>query len=61
MVNLSESSKYSSSSMYLNESVIESTLNVMNVGLSDVGTYTCEAKNIIGSNLTSGVLTVNGM
>ena len=60
MVNLSYSSKYNSSSMYLNESIIESILNIMNVESSDVGTYTCEAANIIGDGHTSGVLTVNG-
>ena len=47
--------------MYLNESIIESTLNIINTQSSDVGAYTCEAENIIGSELTSGVLTVNGM
>ena len=61
MINLSDSSKYNNSSMYLNESVIESTLNIINAKSSDVGRYTCEAENIIGSIRSSGVLTVNGM
>ena len=61
MVNLSDSSKYNSSSMYLNESIIQSTLNIINTESSDVGTYTCEAGNIIGDGQTSGILTVNGM
>ena len=60
MVNLSDSSKYNSSSMYLNESVIESTLSISNTESSDVGRYTCVANNTIGINRTSGVLTVNG-
>ena len=60
MVNLSDSSKYNSSSMYLNESVIESTLNIINAESSDVGRYTCEAANTIGNDRSSGVLTVNG-
>ena len=60
MVNLSDSSKYNSSSMYLNESIIESILNIINAESSDVGAYTCEAENIIGTGHTSGVLTVNG-
>ena len=59
MVNLSDSSKYNSSSMYLNESIIKSTLNIINVESSDVGRYTCEAANIIGSDRSSGILTVN--
>ena len=60
MVNLSDSSKYNSSSMYLNESVIESTLSISNTQSSDVGRYTCVASNIIGTDKSSGVLTVNG-
>ena len=61
MVNLSNSSKYNISSMYLNESIIESTLKIMKAKSSDVGAYTCMAENIIGSDQTFGVLTVNGM
>ena len=61
MVNLSGSFKYSNTSMHLNESIIESTLSIINAESSDVGTYTCEAKNIIGTEHSSGVLTVNGM
>ena len=60
MVNLSDSSKYNSSLMQLNESIIESSLSIINVQSSDVGTYTCEAENIIGIELSSGILTVNG-
>ena len=60
MVNLSDSSKYNSSSIYLNESVIESTLDIMNAESSDVGAYTCEAENVLGTDQSSGVLTVNG-
>ena len=61
MVNLSDGYKYNNSSMYLNESVIESTLNIINAESSDVGRYTCEANNTIGNISSSGVLTVNGM
>ena len=59
-VNLSDSSKYNSLSMYLNESIIESTLNIINAESSDVGAYTCEAENDLGTDQSSGVLTVNG-
>ena len=60
MVNLSGSSKYNSSSMYLNESIIESTLNIINAESSDVGAYTCETENMFGTDGNSAVLTVNG-
>ena len=59
MINLSNSSKYISSSMSLNETIMESTLFIINVESSDVGTYTCEAENIIGTDRSSAVLTVN--
>ena len=35
-------------------------LNIMDVESSDVGTYTCNATNVISSDTKSGVLTVNG-
>ena len=35
-------------------------LQVLNVTSSDVGTYTCNATNVVSSNTSSGVLTVNG-
>ena len=39
---------------------INSTLTIMSVGSSDVGTYTCNATNVVSSDTSSGVLTVNG-
>ena len=60
MVNLSDSSKFTSSSLHLNESITESTFGVRNTKSSDVGTYTCVVSNIIGTDRSSGVLTVNG-
>ena len=60
MVNLSDSPKYNSSSTYLNESTIESTFSIINAESLDVGRYTCVATNIIGTDRSSGVLTVNG-
>ena len=45
--------------MYLNESIIESILNIINAESSDVGAYTCEAKNDFGTDRNSAVLTVN--
>ena len=49
--------KYTTSMMSLNTT---STLAIMNVQSSDVGTYTCNATNVISSDTSSGVLTVNG-
>ena len=60
IVNLSNNSKYNSSLLALNESIIESIFTIITTESSDVGTYTCEAKNIIGSDQSSGVLSVNG-
>ena len=37
-----------------------SILRINNVQSSDVGTYTCNATNVVSSDTSSGVLTVNG-
>ena len=42
----------------LNITTTENTLTVYNVTSSDVGTYTCNSSNIIGSVTSSGILTV---
>ena len=52
--------KYTISMMSLNTTTISSTLTIMNVQSSDVGTYTCNATNVVSSDTSSGVLTVNG-
>ena len=44
----------------LNTTTNSSTLTIMNVQSSDAGTYTCNANNVLSSNTSSGVLTVNG-
>ena len=61
MINPPNILKYNYLRMVLNESVIESALNIIDVELSDVGTYTCEAENIIDKDQSSGILTLNGM
>ena len=59
MINVSDnSSKYMIVSRSLNITTTENTLTVYNVTSSDVGTYTCNASNDIGSVTSSGVLTV---
>ena len=52
--------KYNIMEMEVNTTTINSTLTIINVKSSDVGTYTCNATNVISSDTSSGVLTVNG-
>ena len=44
----------------LTTTTITDILNIMSVESSDVGTYTCNATNVVSSDTSSGVLTVNG-
>ena len=44
----------------LNTTTNSSTLTIMNVQSSDVGTYTCNATNVVSTDNSSGILTVNG-
>ena len=59
MIDVSNITKYissnSSSGTFINSSLI-----IVNAQSADVGAYTCEAENIIGSDRSSGVLTING-
>ena len=52
--------KYTITMMSLNTTTISNTLTIMNVKLSDVGTYTCNATNVVSSDTSSGMLTVTG-
>ena len=52
--------KYIISMESLNTTTISSILTIMNVQSSDVGTYTCNATNVVSTDTSSGVLTVNG-
>ena len=59
MINVSDnSSKYMIVSRSLNVTTTENTLTVYNVTSSDVGTYSCNSSNIIGSSTNFGILTV---
>ena len=40
--------------------VVMSVLNVRNLESSDAGTYTCNATNVLSTDTSSGILTVNG-
>ena len=59
-VNQANIIKYTISMMSLNVTTINNTLTIMNVQSSDVGTYTCNATNVVSTDTSSGVLTVNG-
>ena len=52
--------KHMISMMSFNTTTVSSTLTIMNVQSSDVGTYTCNATNVVSTDTSSGVLTVNG-
>ena len=52
--------KYDISETSVNTTTINSILTIMSVESSDVGTYTCNATNVVSSDTSSGVLTVNG-
>ena len=60
MINVPDNSnKYMIMSRSLNITTTENTLTVYNVTSSDVGTYTCNSSNIIGSvTVNSGILSV---
>ena len=58
MINVSDNSgKYMIMSRSLNITTTENTLTVYNVTSSDVGTYICNSSNMIGSVISSGILT----
>ena len=59
-VNVTNTIKYTVSETSVNTTTINSTLTIMSVESSDVGTYTCNATNVVSSDTSSGVLTVNG-
>ena len=58
-VNMSNTEKYMITNRTLPNTVIN-ILSIINVQSSDVGTYTCNATNVVSSDTSSGVLTVNG-
>ena len=59
-VDLNNTAKYAATMTILNATTTSNTLTIMNVQSSDVGTYTCNATNLVSSDTSSGVLTVNG-
>ena len=59
IINTSNTSKYNISNS-INGNVITSVFTIVSAQSSDVGTYTCHAMNIIGSDKSSAILTVHG-
>ena len=57
---LADGAPHTISETSVNTTTINSTLTIMSVQSSDVGTYTCNATNVVSSDTSSGVLTVNG-
>ena len=57
---LGNGAKYTISETSVNTTTISSTLTIMSAQSSDVGTYTCNATNVVSTDTSSGVLTVNG-
>ena len=57
---LANGAKHTISETSANTITINSRLTIMSVESSDVGTYTCNATNVVSSDTSSGVLTVNG-
>jgi len=56
---VSDTNKYNVQNS-VNGTVVTNSFTIMNTQTSDVGTYTCQAENIIGVERSSGILTVNG-
>ena len=59
MIDVSDTSKYRIESRSINTTTTENTLTVYNVTSSNVGTYTCNATNIIGTDYSHGEVTLN--
>ena len=58
-LNESNAAKYTITDRQMPNSNSE-ILSIMSLESSDVGTYTCNATNVVASNTSSAVLTVNG-
>ena len=59
MINTSNTSKYNISNSE-SENTVTSVITIMSVQSHDGGTYTCYAKNIIGSDESSEILRIHG-
>lgn len=52
--------KYMISEIEFNPITKNSSLTIMDLEFSDIGTYTCNATNFVSSDTSSGKLIVNG-
>ena len=59
-VDMTNTMKYMISELSFNPTTKNSTLTVLNLESSNMGTYTCNAVNLLSSKSGSGVLTVYG-
>ena len=59
MIDLSNTAKYHTSVLPLGQDILSFFL-LIDAESSDVGTYTCQAVNIVGTDESSSILTVNG-
>ena len=59
VVRINDTNKYNISE-FVNGTVVTSVLTIQNIQSCNGGAYTCEAKNDIGINIKSAVLTVKG-
>ena len=59
-VNVADTGKYQFFRVPSIQNLILILFAINNVQSSDVGTYTCNATNVVSSDTSSGVLTVNG-
>ena len=59
MINVSDTSTYNDSNS-INGTEVTSLLTILNTQSSNAGIYTCEAENFLGTDGSSGILTING-
>ena len=52
--------KYSISQSSWNATTIINALTILHAESSDVGTYTCNATNVLSTDISFGILTING-
>ena len=59
MINISDTREYNDSSS-INGTEVTSLFTILNVQSFNAGVYTCEAENFLGTDTSSGILTING-
>ena len=59
MINVSDTSKYNDFNS-VNGTEVTNILTILNTQSFNAGIYTCEAENFLGTDESSGILTVNG-